>query len=599
MAWRHRSIVASVLAALLVLTACSGDDDPVVSTDAPTETTSPPAVATSTPSPTESLPADPTDETSTPTESPEETTTTPPEDAFGDYGVAAGHPRAVQVGMEVLEDGGNAVDAAVATAFSMAVLEPLTSGPGGGGATLVVAPPGSSVAGHPAEPVAYDYREVVQSSGQVPDSSTGIPGFVAGMAQIHAEHGQLSWQRVLRPAIRQAEEGVPISWFVAQEMRTDAGRAATAPLPQFHLDNGDLLSEGDVLFQPELADTLRDIAGDPRDFYEGDLAAQLSEVDGIDAEGLATYQVDVREPPRGAVGDYEVLAAAPALSGVGLIQLLQVAEAAGVADTEPGSAAHIDTLTDAWVVAEDSIETVLGDPNFVDVPVDQLTDPQANATLAESEAVGVAGAARGTQVPGILAGRPAPGNTTHLSVVDADGLAVSMSNTITSFWGSRVVVGGFFVNNHLIRFGSTGRTDANEPEAGKRPVSYMTPAVLLDAQQRPVLVIGSPGGMRIPNIQAAVISRWALHDQDLQTAVDASRTHLADGVLQVEGLPAATVDELTSMEYAVTPVPLSWNLFGSVQALELDHEAGLLTGATDERRTGAWDSALAASDQRP
>jgi len=602
MATTHRRIVASIAAALLVLTACSGEDDPVVSTDPPTGTTSAPPEPTSTPSPTEPAEEDTTDETASPPDTETATaspTTEPAEDAFGDYGVAAGHPRAVQVGMDILEDGGNAVDAAVATAFSMAVLEPLTSGPGGGGATLVVAPPGSTVAGHPTAPVAYDYREVVQSSGQIPDTSTGIPGFVAGMAHIHAEHGQLSWKQVLRPAIRQAEEGVPVSWWVAQEMRTDAGRAATTDLPQFHLDGGDLLGEGDVLYQPELADTLRAIADDPRDFYEGEIAAELTQVDGIDAEGLASYEVDVREPPRGAFGDYEVLAAAPALSGVGLIQLLQVAEAAGVADADPGSAAYVDTLTDAWLVADDSIETVLGDPRFVDVPVDRLTDPAANAALAEEEAVGVAGAAAGSQPPGIPAGVPAAGNTTHLSVVDADGLAVSMTNTITSFWGSRVEVGGFFVNNHLIRFASTGRTEANEPEAGRRPVSYMTPVVVLDDQQRPVLVIGSPGGMRIPNIQAAVLTRWALHGQDLQTAVDASRTHFSDGQLQVEGLPGATVEDLTAMGYAVTPVPLSWNLFGSVQALELDHEAGRLVGATDGRRTGAWNSARAGSDQQP
>lgn len=597
MATGHRSTVASVLAALLVLTGCSGDpDDPVATSTAPPQVTSTSPV-TEAPSPTSGLSTDPddrTDETARPPDATEPTAAPPV--VFGDYGVAAGHPRAVEVGMQILRDGGNAVDAAVAASFSMAVLEPLTSGPGGGGATLVVAPPGSTLPGHPESPVAYDYREVVQSSGVVPDSGTGIPGFVAGMAQIHAEHGQLSWKQVLRPAIRQAEEGVPTSWWVAQELLSDAGRAATRPLPQFTGPDGEPLLEGDVLFQPELADTLRDIADDPREFYEGDLASQLAAVDGIDAEGLAGYTVDVREPPRGPVGDYEILTVAPALSGVGLIQLLQVAEAAGVADLEPGSAAYLDLLADAWLVADDSIETVLGDPRFVDVPVEELTDPETNAALAESEAVGVAGPAPGSQEPGLPAGPPAAGNTTHLSVVDGDGLTVSMSNTITNFWGSGQEIGGFFVNDHLIRFESTGRTDANVPEAGRRPVSYMTPAVLLDDEQRPVLVIGSPGGKRIPNIQAAVISRWALHDLDLQDAVDASRTHLEDGVLRVEGLPEATVEELTDMGYVVEPVPLSWNLFGSVQALELDHDAGRLVGAADGRRTGAWDSAAVNRD---
>ncbi|WP_161958418.1 gamma-glutamyltransferase family protein [Ornithinimicrobium cavernae] len=595
----HRGLIASVLAALLVLTACSGDqDDPPGSTSGqPPGTAS--ATATPPPPPGTAAPGEPTAPVSgtpsqtdpqTPTgpQTPTDPPTSAPEHAFGDYGVAAGHPLAVEAGMVVLEDGGNAVDAAIATAFSMAVIEPLTSGPGGGGAALVVPMPGSTAPGSPEAPVAYDYREVVQASGRVPDNGTGIPGFVAGMAHLHAEHGQLPWEQLLAPAIRQAREGVPVSWFVAQELRTDAGRAATGSLPQFTTDDGTPLAEGDLLVQPDLARTLEAIAEEPRSFSEGDLAGQLTAIDGIDAEGLAAYEVDVRQPPRGPVGDYEVLAAAPALSGAALIQLLQVAEAAGLTDTEPGSAASIDTLADAWQVADDSIETVLGGPRFTDVPTDELTDPRANAALARSRAVGLAGPVHGPGPHGIPAGRPAPGNTTHLSVVDADGLTVAMTNTITYFWGSGQVVGGFFVNNHLIRFASTGRTDANQPEAGRRPVSYMAPAVVLDDRQRPVLVVGSPGGKRIPNIQAGVIARWALHGQDLQAAVDAPRAHLEGDLLRVEDLPATTVEDLTSQGYAVTPVPLSWSLFGSVQALELDHRSGRLVGAVDDRRTGAW-----------
>ncbi|QDO89470.1 hypothetical protein FNH13_14955 [Ornithinimicrobium ciconiae] len=593
MSTMRRSVGTALAAALLALTGCTGGtDDPAETSTNPTATSAAPTTASASPTP-EPTSGEQTETTAAPPDATE--TTAAPEVSFGDYGVAAGHPRAVEAGMEILRDGGNAVDAAIAVAFSSAVVEPLTSGPGGGGAALVVPMPGSTAPGAPAEPLAYDYREVVQSSGEVPDSGTGVPGFVAGMALLHAEHGQLPWRDLIKPAIEQAEDGVPVSWWVAQELRTEAGQAATAGLPHFQTPNGEPLLEGDVLFQPELGQTLRDIAKDPRTFYEGDLAATLAEVDGIDAEALADYAVDVREPPRGPVGDYEILAAAPALSGVGLIQLLQVAEAAGAGEVEPGSAAYLDILADAWLVADDSIETVVGDPNFVDVPVEELTDPDLNAALAESEAVGVAGPAADLS-PGAPAGRPAAGNTTHLSVVDRDGLAVSMTNTITNFWGSGQEVGGFFLNDHLIRFASTGRTDANDPEAGKRPISYMTPAVLLDDQQRPVLVTGSPGGMRIPDIQAAVISRWALHDIDLQAAVDAPRTHLDDGVLRVEDLPSATTDELTEMGYAVEPVPLSWNLFGSVQALELDHGAGVLVGAVDGRRTGAWDSAAIGRD---
>lgn len=586
----RRGLAAAGLAALLVLTACTGADD--------TETSDPSDTAPTSPAPTDDSSEDTQAATTDPTD--EAATSTEPavldQPAFGDYGVAAGHPLAVDAGMEMLDSGGNAVDAAVAVAFSMAVIEPLTSGPGGGGAALVVPMPGSTAPGNPPAPVAYDYREVVQSSGNISAGGTGIPGFVAGLALLHAEHGRLPWDRVLEPAIRQAEDGVPVSWFVAQELRTDAGVAATRDLPQFTSDDGEPLAEGDLLVQPELAQTLRDLAADPDTFYSGTLAEDLTDIEGIDAQGLANYQVDSREPPRGTVGDCELLTAAPALSGVALIQLLQVAEAGGLADTEPGSATYFDTLADSWLVAENSIETVLGDPNFVEVPVAELTDPEANAALAESRSVGMAGpalpddlVAGGLASAAPAAARPAPGNTTHLSVVDANGLSVSMTNTITSFWGSGQEVGGFFINDHLVRF-ATGRTAANRPEAGRRPISFMAPAVLLDDQQRPVLVVGSPGGRRIPNIQAGVISRWALLDQDLQTAVDAPRAHLEGNLLRVEDLPAETTEELTGLGYDVTPVPLSWSLFGSVQALELDHGSRELIGAVDSRRTGAWAS---------
>jgi gamma-glutamyltranspeptidase/glutathione hydrolase len=266
-----------------------------------------------------------------------------------------------------------------------------------------------------------------------------------------------------------------------------------------------------------------------------------------------------------------------------------------VADVEPGSADYISAMTHAWLVADESLQTVVGDPNFVDVPVDELTDAEQNSLLASDLGFQHAAAVPGTEVTldkdagaGIRTSSTA-GNTTHLSVVDADGLAVSMTNTITAFWGSGQEVGGFFVNDHLRRFG-VGRTDANVPEAGRRPVSYMTPAVVLDDQDRPVLVVGSPGGRRIPNIEATVIARWALQGQPLQDAVDAPRFHLEGDLLQVEELPDGVTADLTEMGYAVTPVPLSQSLFGSVQALELNHSARRLIGATDERRTGDWAS---------
>lgn len=591
-ATRRRGLALLLSVLVLTVTACSDSTDPQDESAAIT------SVATASPSPDDSEatrsagppddsgatsepPADDSGATSAPTPAETAAPTPEPVHAFGAYGVAAGHPAAVKVGIDILERGGNAVDAAVATAFAMGVIEPLTSGVGGGGAALVVPMPGSTAAGHPDEALSYDYREVVQDSGTVPRSGTGVPGFVAGMFDLHQAHGQLSWREVLQPAIDLAEFGVPTSWWVAQELRTDRGQKATQDLPQFVNQALRPLEEDDPLVQTELADTLETIAREGRDgFYTGYLSNELRDVDGITKRSLMDYEVDVRAPVSGEVNGHLVMAAAPALSGIGLIQMLQVAESHGIGDATAGTAAYIDILSDAWLVADESIETVLGDPNFVDVPSGTLTDPKANAKLAPGEN-------RGGEAS---SGRPADGNTTHLSVVDGDGLTVSMTNTITDFWGSTQEVGGFFVNNHLLRFGSTGRTQANDPAAGKRPISYMAPAVVLDAQQRPVLAVGSPGGKRIPSIQATVISRWLFHDQALQSAVDGPRFHLSEGLLFSEKLSEGTTNGLEKLGYDIHLAKPTWNLFGSVQALELDHDRRRIIGATDDRRTGAWDS---------
>ncbi|WP_154402108.1 gamma-glutamyltransferase family protein [Ornithinimicrobium cavernae] len=596
---RRRVAATAVAVVLLAVTACSGgdpaDDAPspsptTVTQGPPTTRTEPPATrtpprddagvtsgtaaptATAAPQPTATAAPAPT-ATATPTE-PEE-----PAHAFGAYGVSAGHPLAVDIGMRVLEQGGNAVDAAIAVAFAMGVIEPLTSGVGGGGVAVVVPMPGTTDDGEPAKPLSYDYREVVQSSGKVPRSGVGVPGFVAGMAELHGAHGTVPWRDLLRPSIDLAEFGVPTSSFVARELRTTKGQKATKDLPQFLNQAIRPLERDDPLVQTELADTLDTIARGGRwGFYRSHIAEQLAKVGGIDRAGLNAYEVDVRAPVRGVVGDHYVLAAAPALAGVGLVQLLQVAEADGLAKTKAGSAAYVDTLTDAWRVADKTLDTHLGDPNFVDVPVDKLTHQKTNAGL-------VAAPAPGGEV---AAPQPAEGSTTHISVVDADGLTVSMTNTITNFWGSGQEVGGFFVNDHLIRFAVGGK--ANQPEAGRRPMSYMTPAVVLDVDQRPVLVVGSSGGRRIPNIQASVISRWLVHGESLQDAVSAPRFHLDEGNLYVEKMPGAVTKALSKQGYAVTEALPRWNLFGSVQALELDHERSRVVGATDQRRTGAWDS---------
>ncbi|WP_345043995.1 gamma-glutamyltransferase family protein [Georgenia daeguensis] len=494
------------------------------------------------------------------------------------HGVSAAHPAAVEAGMTVLERGGNAVDAAIATAFAVAVVEPFASGIGGGG-SAIVAPTGG-------QPRAYDYREVVAQNGKIPPSGTGIPGFVAGMAALHDDHGQLEWAELLQPATTLASEGFPVSEFLALRMRSDYGPGAISGQDQFKGWGGLFaLEAGDELVQEELANTMTTIAEDgPDSFYTGKIAEQLEAVDGIDADSLAAYEVVRSEPARGDVGNYEVVSAAPALPGVAVIQMLQVAESLGIAESEPGSADYVEKLSTGWQVADAAVTAELGDPAFVDVPVDELTDPARNAALATNVTASPAPGGEGDNLA--AAAKLVPGNTTHITVVDSDGLMVSMTNTITSFWGGSdaQVVGGFFLNNQLSRFDALD-TPQNQPAPGRRSVSWAAPTVVLDDQDRPVLGLGSPGGHQIPNILANVLTRWALHGQPLADAVAAPRFHLQDGQLTVEEPPSDDLaDRLEELGWTTDVVTVEEAIFGSVQALEVDHTTGEITGTADTRR---------------
>ena len=508
-------------------------------------------------------------------QSPDPQPTPSPVPSLGAYGVNSGHPLATRAGMEILEAGGNAVDAAIATAFADAVMQPASSGIGGGGAAIVV---------EQARAINYDYREVVNQAGAIPSSGAGIPGFVAGLQELHLQHGTADWAALLQPAIRLAEEGAPVSGYLARTINSDLGRRVTASLPHFKNSAGTPLQEGEILIQGELGATMRTLADQgPQAFYSGQLAEAVSAIEGIDAASLAAYTVQTSTPPSGPVGPYTMLSGSPALPGAAIIQMVQIAEAAGIGDVDPYSADFVDLQSRAWQVADVSVQTTFGDPAFVDVPVDQLTDPQANADIAKTLP-----AAAFTQSATAYRGAP---NTTHISVVDADGMAVSMTNTITNYWGSGQYVAGFFMNDQLERFADIGVRGANAPAAGRRSATWSSPSMLLDDQDRPVLVIGTPGGRQIPNTTAQVVTMWALHRVSLEEAVRADRFLLADGELRTESDRLAA--ELKARGYPVRVTPAQSKAdWGSVQALEIDWDAGTVSGVADTRRSAGVEVAV-------
>ena len=503
--------------------------------------------------------------------------------ALSEHGVSASHPEAVAVGMGVLEAGGNGVDAAVAVAYALGVVEPYGSGLGGGGALLVHEEGG--------EPAAYDYREVVPASGDRPAADIGVPGFAAGMEHVHERHGSLDRADLIDPAVRLAQDGFEVDATLAERLEGAAHRLPINQLPRLY-PGGAALEEGEVLVQPELAEALAAVQAEGAEaIHGGELGEQIAAaVEEITLEDLADYEVAEPEPAVGTFGDHEVIGGGPPVSGATVVQQLQILEQAGIADLEPGTAEHHHVLAQSWRLALADRTEALADPDAVAVPLDALTSrdrAEEQADLIRDD--GQVPLGPDDAPPSALdeLGRE-PTDTTHVTVVDRDGTMVSMTNTLSNFFGSGLPVEGFFLNDQLKNFSSDPES-VNVPEAGKRPRSFVAPMILA-RDDRPELGLGSPGGRRIPMMQAQTVLRWAAHGEDLEEAVAAPRVHLEDEDLELEASPdRQTRLALEERGYAVTDDVPTEEYFGAIQALLVDHDAGTVSGAADERRDGALD----------
>ncbi|GEK60193.1 hypothetical protein CHL76_15935 [Marinococcus halophilus] len=491
-----------------------------------------------------------------------------------DYGVSAGHPDAVATGMEVLDNGGNAADAAVAAAYAVSVVEPFASGIGGGGSVLIQE--------QGEDPQAYDYREVVPEGG-IPSSDIGVPGFTAGMNEFHTDYGTAEWEELLDPAVELADSS-EVSGLLAEQLESGEDRLPVSELSHFYPD-GEPLEAGSTVEQDELADTLRDIRDNGSDtLYEGEAGQSLaSQIEGIDTASLEAFEVSQNDPSVGTYAGYDIIGAAPPLPGISVIQMLQMLEERGSMEAGRESTDFIHDTAMSWRLASQFIETDYGDPNFVDVPVDELTDPARNVELAaeisDDSVISEEEASSYTGDP----------NTTHITVVDEDGTFVSMTNTLTNFWGSGEYADGYFLNNQMDRF-DIGEGSVNEPEPGRRSVTWSSPMIVAN-DDGPVLGIGSPGGERIPIMLTQVIADWAENDASLEEAVEVPRFHLDGDELVMEEQPETEQrEELLAIGYEdirEQPTPL---YFGSIQALALDQETGELSGARDPRREADWQS---------
>jgi gamma-glutamyltranspeptidase / glutathione hydrolase len=526
--------------------------------------------------------------------------------------VASADALASRAGVRILEQGGNAVDAAVAVGFALAVTYPSAGNVGGGGFMLIRLADGRETT--------IDYREVAPAAAsrdmflddrgepigdrsRVGPLSVGVPGTVAGLAMAQRKYGRLSLADVMAPAIALARDGFTISWHGAALLESHQALLSRFPATARVLlrPDGSAPAPGEQLVQPDLAVTLQEIAAHgPDAFYSGRVAGlvtdEMSRTGGLVTKAdLTGYRAVERPPLTGTYRGYRIVSMGPPSSGgVALLQLLNILEAYPLAEYGHNSSRtmHLMIESERRVYADRS--KWLGDPAFYRVPITGLVAKAYAAHLRDAITP-----TRATPSSEVAPGRPQdfePSQTTHFSVVDADGNAVSTTTTLNGAYGSgQMVTGaGFLLNNEMDdfsakpgapnMFGLTGG-EANEVAPGKRMLSSMTPTIVL-RDGRTWLVVGSPGGGRIITTVLQVIVNAIDHGMNLQQAVDAPRFHhqwQPDEVrLERIGFPADVVTALEAMGHTTR----FDDDMGDVQAAAIDVMTGVRLGASDPREDG-------------
>jgi gamma-glutamyltranspeptidase / glutathione hydrolase len=548
------------------------------------------------------------------------------------HGIAVSvHELASQAGVEMMQAGGNAVDAAVATGFALAVVHPPAGNLGGGGFMLVRMADGKTHF--------IDYREkapaaathdmyldaqgnVIEHASEIGYKSIGVPGSVAGMVYAEQKYGKLSLKQVMAPGIRLAREGYALSWGEARDLRNDKYLGKFQESRRIFQRDGNYYQPGEIFRQPDLARTLERIAAKPDDFYHGSLARELAaamQKGGglITTDDLAHYEVKEREPVRGTYRGYEIISAPPPSSGgTVLIESLNILEGYDLAKLGNRSAKSIHFTTEAFRRAFFDRAEFLGDPDFSKIPVAQLIDKRYAAAWRNSIDDAKATPSKDLKRPTIFseleqfaAAHPQPlGNhesphTTHYSVVDAEGNAVSVTTTINDWFGSRVTADGlgFLLNDEMDDFSSKPgvpnsdgllQGEANSIGPGKRPLSSMTPTIVV-RDGKPLLVLGSPGSSKIITTVANVLMGVVDYGMNIQEAVNAPRFHnqWMPDVLNVEQwFSPDTVEALQKMGYNV--------VFGlhedgddspywsDAECIGIDPKTGERLGASDGRNNG-------------
>ena len=523
--------------------------------------------------------------------------------------VSSASKLASEVGAETLRQGGNAVDAAVATAFALAVTWPSAGNIGGGGFLVYH--------GDDGEATTFDFREkapmaatermylgldgaVVNNSNHFGPLAVGVPGTVAGLYLAHSRLGSLPWEDLVQPAVELAREGIPITYSLQTGFERSASRFRQYPASErkFIKADGSFYELGETWVQPDLAHTLELIRDNGADgFYRGEnaerLASFMADIGGlITEEDLAAYAAREREPIRGTYRGYEIVSMPPPSSGgVGIVQMLNILEGFDLAEMGHNSADYLHVLTETMRRAYSDRAEHLGDPDFNEsMPLDRLTDKDYAADLRAS----IDMTHKSESSPELFAQAYESEETTHFSVVDANGNMISMTYTLEFGYGSAIVVdgGGYLLNNELGDFNAVpGVTDErgqigtapNLVAPEKRPLSSMSPTIVAQ-DGKPVFAIGSPGGKTIINTTMQVILNVIDHGFNIAQAIEAGRIHhqwLPDVTsIESNSLSADTLESFQARGHQIRERGSQ----GAAMGVYYDREQNLFLGASDSRR---------------
>ena len=525
--------------------------------------------------------------------------------------VVTSHFLATESALAVLEKGGNAVDAAVTAAFSLAVTQPRSGNIGGGGFMLISSEKNDDV-------IAIDYREkapaaattgmFLNKEGEADSNlssyshlASGVPGTVAGLAMALEKYGTISLAEAIAPAIKLAEEGFIVTPLFSDGLKEKADmlKKWDSSAKIFYKADGSFYEPGDRFVQKDLAETLRRIAkSGPQEFYQGKtaelLVAEMAKHGGlITMEDMKNYAPRIKQPVHGTYRGYDVYSMSPPSSGgTHVIQILNILEGFPISEYGHNSAKTIHLMAEAMKRAYADRSLYLGDDDFVEIPLKGLLSKKYAEELRKQ-----IDPTKATASSTIAPGKPQPyesNETTHFSIVDQYGNAVSNTYTINFSYGSGIVVegAGFLLNNEMDDFSAKPGVpnaygliggDANKIEPNKRMLSSMSPTIVKQNGKN-FLVTGSPGGSRIITTTLQVIMNVIDHGLNIESAVAASRIHhqwLPDEIRIEEGISPDTIKLLEGMGHTVS----QQSAMGAIQSIMI--KDGTMYGGADPRRSTA------------